>query len=94
MITFGSLSNVFLFTMADYFHFGFGFWLGAYTALGTAIGIISVNKLIKKTGRTSYIAFILTLVIILSAIIIPVYGILQLIQDSNDGKNLLEFGSF
>ena len=53
-----------------------------------------MNNLIKKTGRTSYLAFILTFVIFISAVIVPIFGTVGLVKDANNGKNLLKFGNF
>jgi uncharacterized membrane protein YfcA len=94
MIMCGSLSNSFLYVMAGYLNIGFAFWCGAFVAVGTAIGIKSINGIIKKTGKTSYLAFLLVLVIAISAIVVPIFGGIQMVQDSNDGEDIWKFGSF
>eukprot|EP00345_Euplotes_harpa_P004394 CAMPEP_0168325864 /NCGR_PEP_ID=MMETSP0213-20121227/4947_1 /TAXON_ID=151035 /ORGANISM="Euplotes harpa, Strain FSP1.4" /LENGTH=55 /DNA_ID=CAMNT_0008328441 /DNA_START=1310 /DNA_END=1477 /DNA_ORIENTATION=- len=53
-----------------------------------------VKDIVKKTGRASYITYILACVIILSAIVIPVYGVITLVDDVNNGKDIFKFDSY
>ena len=62
--------------------------------VGTALGLKVINSLVKKTGRTSYIAILLTFIIILSALVIPIFGGLQMMEKHDKGENILEFGSY
>ena len=94
MIMFSSLSSSILYTFAGNLNIGYAFFLGAYVVVGAAIGIKLINDLIKKTGKASYIAFVLVIVIIISAIVMPVYGVINLIDNINKGKDIMQFGAF
>lgn len=91
MIMLTSFTNSIMFLLSGFLDVSYGFWGGAWVVVGTAIGIKIVNKLVKDSGRASYIAILLTFVIIFSAIVIPIYGTISLIQDS-DGA--FSFGSY
>jgi uncharacterized membrane protein YfcA len=94
MIMFSTLANSILYTMAGFLDVGYAIWWGSFVILGTAVGLKAVNSLVKKTGRTSYIAVLLTFIIILSAIVIPIFGGLQMMEKHDKGENILEFGSY
>ena len=53
-----------------------------------------IKNLVKMTGRPSMLAFLLFFVILISALIIPIFGILQLVEKANDGESIIKFESF
>ena len=92
MVMFSTLSSSILFIFAGYMDIAYAFWLSAYVFIGTVIGVLLVNRFIKKTGRQSYLAFLLSGVIILCAIVIPVYSVLTIILGVED-DNIFSFKS-
>ena len=46
-------------------------WQAIFTLVGSYAGLKLINDAVKKSGRTSIIVFLLALIIILSAVVIP-----------------------
>jgi uncharacterized membrane protein YfcA len=50
---------------------------GVFILLSAVLGLTSVNKIVKKTGRSSIIIYIISLVLMASLIILPVKYAIQ-----------------
>ena len=78
MITFSTAGSTINYIIYHSLNIDYGFWIGFWNALSSLIGLVIVNKVIKKFERQSILVFILTLVMIISTILIPVFGGLEL----------------
>ncbi len=63
----------------------YGAFLAVLTVIGAILGIVFVNRLVKKLGRQSPIVMILCFVLLFCAVLIPSYGLTTLMDDVNDG---------
>lgn len=61
--------------------------------LGSIIGSYSVQKLIKNTGKYSYLIFILGITLLISSILIPGESLFSLINAFNNGKSIFKINS-
>ena len=91
MIMFTTFSNSIIFILSGDLQISYGLWCAAWVVIGSTYGIKKVNALVQKTGRTSYVAFILVFVMVLSAIVIPVYGTITMLKDTS---GIFTFGSY
>lgn len=57
------------------------------------MGMYFIGNLVKKTGRTSYFLLSLLILIVISAIILPAEGILQMIEREKAGFDVFKFQS-
>ena len=64
------------------------FIYGVCSIIGSIIGTIFIQNLIKKTGRTSILVFTLATVLGLSSIFIPIDTIIRIHHMINAGLNL------
>jgi uncharacterized membrane protein YfcA len=94
IIMFSTLANSIQYAMAGTLIFGHAFWAGSFVVLGAVLGLMVINGIVKRTGRTSYIAAALWFIIILSAFVVPIYGAIQTKQKLDDGQNIFKFGSY
>jgi membrane protease YdiL (CAAX protease family) len=92
--TFATLSSSTLFLFAGYLHLGFAFWVGAYAVIGTILGNTIIFRAVKKSGRPSYLVFLLSTLIGISFIVVVIVAIITLVTDLANGDNVLEFNDF
>ena len=64
-----------------------------FSALGSFCGTYVVNTYVKKTGKQSFIVLVLFFVVIISAVVLPLSSLLNIIEDFNKGNNIFEFES-
>lgn len=81
LIMFASLSTVISYAIAGVLHTDYAVWIASICGLGTAIGMLSMNYLMKKLGRQSPMVFLLTFILLLGFSVIFYSGFKQL-----DGK--------
>ena len=64
-----------------------------FSALGSYCGTYLVNTYVKKTGKQSFIVLVLFCVVIISAIVLPLSSLINILEDYNKGHNIFEFES-
>lgn len=94
MAMFATLSSAILYMFAGYMIYPIAFWLSLFSTVGTYLGSTLILNAVKKSGRSSYLVFLLSFTIIISGITVAVEGIRATIRDSNDHKNLWEFNEY
>jgi len=64
------------------------------TAIGAVVGILIVAEVVRKLGRPSVIVISLGLVIAASAVLIPMFGVRDVMAQVHEGKNIFAFHPF
>lgn len=67
--------------------------LGVMSMIGAGIGMGITDWVIEKTGRASIIVWVLAFILILSAVVIPIMGTIELLDMYNMGKSIFGFYS-
>ncbi len=58
----------------------YGFWIGLWCVVSSIIGLFILNKVVKKFDRQSPIVIVLTVVMAISAVLVPIFGALDTIE--------------
>jgi uncharacterized membrane protein YfcA len=61
------------------------------SSLGSILGNIIIQRIIQKTKKISFLIYVLGIVLGLSTIVIPLQTLIDIINDLNDGKNIMRF---
>ena len=88
-----SSSTTFQFILFKMLNIQYGIICIIFSALGSYCGTYLVNKYVKKTGKQSFIVLILFSVVIISAIVLPLSSLINIIDDYKKGYNIFEFES-
>jgi len=90
--TFGSVVTGYI---SDTLNIPYALWISGWCMLGTIGGMKLLNVTIKKLGRQSPIVVILAIILGISAILIPYFGVSELLDKIkvNDPK-IFTFGDF
>ena len=88
-----SSSTTFQFILFQMLNIQYGIICIIFSALGSYCGTYLVNKYVQKTGKQSFIVLILFSVVIISAIVLPLSSLLNIIDDYKKGYNIFEFES-
>lgn len=72
----------------------YGAFLGVLTAIGAILGMIFVNKMMKKFDRQSIIVILLCFILLFCTLLIPSFGIFKLLERVDSGEvGLGDFGN-
>lgn len=63
------------------------------SSIGSYVGTILIQKVVKKTNRFSYLIFILALVLLVSTIMIPAHTFIKLLNQIQNKENIWIFNS-
>ncbi|CAG9332101.1 unnamed protein product [Blepharisma stoltei] len=66
--------------------YNYGFWMFGCSVIGSSTGTFLILKTVKKYKRVSIVVLILGIMMLLSLIGVPLYGIIDMIDKSNKGK--------
>ena len=88
-----SSSTTFQFILFKMLNLQYGIICIIFSALGSYCGTYLVNTYVKKTGKQSFIVLVLFCVVIVSAIVLPLSSLLNIIDDYKKGYNIFEFES-
>jgi len=73
--------------------YSYGIWIGLWAAFGSIGGMYALNMVVKKFNRQSPIVMILAVILGLSAVLIPIFAAIDLVEKSKSGENIFEFSS-
>lgn len=91
LVMFTTLANSILYALQDLMYYWWALFQGCFTAIGSVVGIMSITSAIKKTGRTSILVFMLGIVILICAVVIPVDQGIELGQLAKAGGDVFHF---
>ena len=93
MIMFSTFASSIIYISYGALNEEFALWLGFWSIIGIIGGIVLVDSLIKKYNRQSIIVFILCSVLALSAVLVPLFNGLEVLQKIHEGKDVWKFTS-
>ena len=91
MILFSTAGSSFIYALNQVLNLEFGVWIGLWCSIASLIGLFFLNKFMKKFDRQSPVVFVLSFVLGLSALLVPVFGAIDLQAQHAKGKNIFEF---
>lgn len=80
LVMFTTLGSSITYTLQKTMNIQYALWIGSWCVLGSITGMKLLDKFMKKWNRQSPIVFLLATILGLSAILIPVFGAIELIQ--------------
>ena len=72
-------------------NYNYGLACVIMTTVGSLVGTLIIQKLVKKTGRSSIIILLLASVIAIAVVVIPIHTIFQIIKMDILGVNIWKF---
>ncbi len=93
LVLFTSSSTTIQFIIMGMMNFNYGFLCTICSTIGSLIGTIIIQKLIKKTGRPSILIFSLALVLAISTILIPWDTSMKIKQKIDSGVDIWKINS-
>ena len=86
-----SSSTTFQFILFKMLNYEYGFFCVIFSALGSYCGTYLVNTYVKRTGKQSFIVLILFFVVVISAVVLPLSSLINIINDYKKGMDIFEF---
>lgn len=74
LILFSQASNTAIYYLIGNLPLDFAAWIGLCSCIGILFCLITVTKLIQRTGRQSVVVLILTVILLASAIMTPLFS--------------------
>ena len=78
MVMFSTISSSFVYILYGVLKVDYGIWIGFWCAAGAVAGMKLLDKVQKTINRQSPIVMILAFVLGLSALLVPIFGAIDL----------------
>ena len=75
MLIFSTGASSMTFIFNDMLHISYGLWVGSFCVLGSVAGMLLLEKVMKKLGRQSPLVMLLCLMLGISCLAVPFFGI-------------------
>jgi hypothetical protein len=73
----------------------YGLYCTIASSLGSLVGTILIQKIVRKTGRNSYLIFSLVVVLGISALLLPGQAVAEMVYDiTRKGKTFSDIITF
>jgi uncharacterized membrane protein YfcA len=93
LVLFISSSTSIQFILLGMMNLDYGIACTIASTIGSFIGTILIQRLIRMTKRNSYLVFTLAAVLGISTIFIPAHTLMQLVEQINEGRSIGTFNS-
>lgn len=93
LIMYNQASNSVTYALSGDLNIGFAAWIGACSCIGILFCLYAMKNLIQRTGRQSLVVLVLSVVMLLSALMIPLISIPKLIAREELGLNIWAFSN-
>jgi len=91
LVLFISSSTALQFMLSGMMNYNYGLACVVMTSVGSLMGTLIIQRLVKKSGRSSLIIFILAGVLLIATIVIPLHTVFKIIEMGNKGQNIWGF---
>ena len=86
MIMYSTAASTVMFLSYGTFNLSFAMWLSMWSSMGIIVGVSIVEYLIKRYKRQSILVIILTVILGISAIIVPYENIQRILNQKEEDK--------
>ena len=91
LVTFSTFASTLFFFLNDLLNITYALEIGLMSVVGMMLGSCIANHYVKKSGRQSIIVWVLAFLLIISVVVIPIIGTLSLLQDVDEGLDVMAF---
>jgi uncharacterized membrane protein YfcA len=91
MVMVSSLATSVMYATYGTLDFEYAAWLSLWTVIGLIYCLSKVSTYIKQTNRHSIIVFLMTAILGVSALLVPIFSIIEAYQEMSRGRDILTF---
>ena len=91
LVIFSSMATTTQFALSGELDWNYAVVQGAFVIVGSCIGLCVMNSVVKKTGKQSPVVIILAFLIAAAAIVMPLFGVINMVEDYNKGVAITSF---
>ena len=74
LVLYSTINSCLINYLNDFLDLKYACWISTFSLLGSIIGMMATDKVVKMTGRASIMVWVLVLVFVLSTISTPIFG--------------------
>lgn len=91
LILYSQASNTAIYSLMGTLPVDFAVWIGVWSCLGILFCLVTVSRIIQRTGRQSIVVAVLTLILFASAAMVPLFSVPNLMTLQDKGVNIWTF---
>jgi len=91
LVLFSTFNTCFINYLNGFLDIDYALWISTFSIIGSIIGMMMTDKLVKATGKASIMVWVLVLVFIISTIATPIFGAFDLTNLARHEFNIYAF---
>ena len=91
LVLFSTVNSCLMNYHNDFLDFEYACWISAFALLGSILGMLVMDKVVKMTGKASIMVWVLLLVFVISTISTPIFGAFSLNENAKGGHDIYAF---
>ena len=93
LVLFSTINTCLINFVNGYLDLPYALWISSFSLLGSILGMIATDKVVKMTGKPSVMVWVLVFVFVISTISTPIFGGFSLRDDAADGVDIYAFNA-
>jgi uncharacterized membrane protein YfcA len=93
MIIFSTGSSVTIYIIYNMLIVNLGLWISFWSTIGSVIGLMLMNRVLKRLNKQYPLVVLLSCVLGFSAIMVAIMGSIDMLKDYRKGKDIVSFKS-
>ena len=74
-----------------FLNFYYACWISAFSLIGSIIGMMATDRVVKMTGKPSIMVWVLVFVFVISTITTPIFGGFSIAHEAEKGQDIFQF---
>ena len=91
LVLYSTVNTCLINYLNDYLDFYYALWISTFSLLGSILGMLATDKVVKMTGKPSVMVWVLVFVFIISTISTPIFAGFSLKNSADEGDDIYAF---
>ena len=91
LVLYSTVNTCLINYLNDYLDIYYALWISTFSLLGSILGMLATDKVVKMTGKPSVMVWVLVFVFILSTISTPIFAGFSLKNSADEGDDIYAF---
>ena len=91
LVLYSTINSCLINFLNDFLDVKYACWISTFSLLGSVLGMMATDKVVKITGKPSVMVWVLVFVFLISTISTPIFGGFSIKQEADEGTDIYAF---
>ena len=91
LVLYSTVNSCLINYLNDFLDLKYACWISSFSLLGSVLGMMATDKVVRMTGKPSVMVWVLVFVFLISTISTPIFGGFSIKQEADEGTDIYAF---